>query len=616
MSLAAVAVMFLAAAPQERVKPRVCVVDYSDASNQLPQASVLGALEPALRRPFVVVPNRRVLMAARAERLPRSAWLEATGLSRLSKRLDFEVALAVRGLFAFGSWTIYLTAFDARTGEVLTEAHVLLSRPRLPESRARDLVTTLASALSRREAPVEATAPEPATGSAEPEEAEEPPVDVWEQATEALPKIRSSPESLVEALSTETRVEAGGQLTLEHYGFFSNGTPDQVTGRDDVDAAVRLKVVHPRATVFVSLLARVDFADPSRNRFEPDDAWLELNFPGVTVKAGRFVASWGAASLYNPSDVLNPVDLRDPLDPEKWGTLMLRVAVTLGPVTLEGSYLPVPEMHRIPLITGISAQGALMSRSRWVRGSVDVDVSAPVTFAVSPMAPPGPRPSNSQFALRALLSAGGVDVSLGYAWLVDRFPSAVLEAVPEAGVPLDTTVHVDWLFRRLHVLTFDAERTFGKLRLAGEVAAFLTRDLTATNRNVTDPYLVLDVGGDYQTGNFLGEQQLHFFLEFVTTQALVGRLPTEGLDLLRAPFRLSLLGRISWEVTSDLKVDLNATTSLERFDVLLSPRISYSFFDRVKARVGVDLLLGAPTGGFFGPWRDNSRFTVALESRF
>jgi hypothetical protein len=374
--------------------------------------------------------------------------------------------------------------------------------------------------------------------------------------------------------------------------------------------------VHPRATAFVSILARYDFADTTRNRFEPDEAWLEVNFPGLTVKAGRFVAAWGTASLYNPSDVLNPIDYRDPLDIEKWGTLMLKASVTLGPATLEAYYLPVPDVHRLPVISGISPSGQLESRSRWIRGDLDITGPAQLNFVVSPMQPPPPRPSNTQVAARALLSVAGLDVSIGYAYLIDRFPSQVLEAVPDPGVPLETTVYVDWLYRRLHVITLDAERTFGKLRLAAEAAAFLTRDLTATNRNVADPYVIIDVAADLQTGTFLGEQRLHFFLEFVTTQALVGKLPESGIDLFRSPFRLALIGRIAWEIRSDLHVNLNATTSLRRFDVFFSPRIEYSFFDRVKAAAGVDLLFGDANNGFFGPFRDNSRFIVTLESRF
>lgn len=607
--------LFVAATPGAGAKTRVCLIDVSDTSNQLVVAKVTPLLETELRKVFTVVPNRRVMRAAQAANLPRNGWFEAPALARLGAALGFEVGLGARGAATLGTWTVYLTAYDVSTGSVLGESHVTLTRPRLAEDRAHELVTSLVQALKKPEPvttpapePVVAPTPAPASGGGD---------DVWDQATEGFSSTSaSSPSSVVDTLRAETRVEVGGRVGFEHYAFFKNVDGDKLAGRDSVDGAVRLKAIHPRATAFVSILARHDFADPTRDRFDPDEAWLEVNFPGVTVKAGRFAAAWGTASLYNPSDVLSPIDFRDPLDSEKLGTLMLKASATLGPATLEAYYLPVPDVHRLPTIMGISASGQLLSRSRWVRGSVDLPGSAPVTFSVSPMVAPEPRPANSQVAARLLLSVAGFDVSLGYGWLIDRFPSQVLEAVPDPGVPLNTTVYVDWLYRRMHVITLDVERTFGKLRLAAEGAAFLTRDLTATNRNVADPYVIVDVAADLQTGAFLGDQHLHFFLEFVTAQALAGKLPETGLDLWRTPFRLALLGRIAWEIRSDLHVNLNATTSLRRFDVFLSPRLEYSFFDRVKAEVGVDLLFGDPDHGFFGPYRDNSRFVVSLESRF
>lgn len=600
-------------------KPRVCLIELSDSTNQVPVGPSIALLETELRRAFLVVPNKRVAKAAKQEKLPRNRWLEAPSLAKLSKRLSFDLALGARAASTFGTWTLYLTAWDAKTGEVRAETSVILSRPRIPESRARDLVFNLLEALG--------TAREPEKPAEPPVDTPPPPPpdsgtttgtgggDVWDMATEGFSAATTEATSS-ESLRSETSVEVGGRVGFEHYAFFTNAGPDKLSSRDNVDAAVRVKAVHPRATAYASVLARYDFADTSRNRFEPEEAWVELNFPGVSLKAGRFVSSWGTASLYNPSDVLNPVDLRDPLDPEKWGTMMVKASATVGPATLEAYYLPVPEMHRVPVITGIAPDGRLESRSRWIRGSIDVDVSAPVTFAVSPMQPPPPRPSNTQVAARALLSVGGADLSVGYAYLVDRFPSPLVEAVPDPGVPLNTTVHLDWVYRRLHVITLDAERTFGKLRLAGEAAAFLTRDLEGVNRNVTDPFVLVDVGADYQTSAFLDDQRLHFFLEFVTAQPLVGKVATEGMDLWRYPFPLSLVGRVSWEIGTDLKVDVNAVSSLKRFDVMLSPRLEYAFFDRVKAQVGVDLLLGDPDEGFFGPYRDNSRFIATVESRF
>ncbi len=362
-------------------------------------------------------------------------------------------------------------------------------------------------------------------------------------------------------------------------------------------------------------MARVDFVDPNRNRFDPEEAWVDLTFPSVSLKVGRVIVSGGTASLYNPTDILNHVDLRDPLAAEKIGALMVRATATLGRFNFEATYLPVPESNWFPVVSGVTASGVLVSRSRWVRGSIDPVGTVPVEYHLAPFTAPTPRPSNSQVAGRAEVSVGGADIGLGYAYLLDHLPSPSVEAVASAD-PTQTQVFIDWNYRRLHVITFDFERTFGRLRVAAEAAAFLTADLAAKNPRVADPYFIGDVGADVQTGDFLNGQHLHFFLEFSYARAIVGRLTTDGLDAFRYPFPLSLLGRVSWEVTTDLTFDVDAVSSLQRLDLFISPRLEYRFFDRVKAKLGVDVLAGSKTQGFFGPYAQNSRFVATVEARF
>lgn len=606
-------------------KQPVCLLDVTDGTGRASLPAFVKTLETELQANYTVVPNKKAARIARTKRIPRSQWLTPSGLKALATPLRFKLGLQARLTFAFGTWTLYLTAFDAATGEERGEAQVILSKPKLNADRARSLVFALGQALTRQAPPEgEPDAPQPEPTAPEPESPEAPEApsapstpDVWSEAAGDFgsPQDGAGP-SVAEGLRLDTTVEVGGRLGFEHYAFFENKDPTALGSRDNVEAAVRIKAVHPRVTAFASVLARSDFADASRNRFDPEEAWVEVTFPSVSVKAGRLLTTWGTANLYSPSDVLNSVDARDPLDAEKLGTLMLRVAATVGPATIEASYLPVPEAHRLPALTGIAPDGKLLGNSRWLRGSLDVTGSLPLTFHVGPFTPPPPRPSNSQGALRAEASVGGTDVGVGYAFLVDHLPSALIEAVPEAGIPLGADVYVDWAYRRLHVVAIDAERTFGKLRVAGETAAFFTADLQAQNPRVADPYMLLNLGADYQTSSFAGDQRLHFFLEFALAVPLAGKLATDGIDLSRYPFPRTLLGRVAWEIEQDLHVELNAISSLERFDLFLSPRVEYAFFDRVKARLGIDLLAGSATRGFFGPMHDNSRFIATVEAHF
>lgn len=601
----AVALSLVVAAP-----PRVCLVEVNDPRAQA-AAGLAATLETALGASFEVTSQRSLVAAGRALRLPRGAWAVAPGLGRLLERSGCEVPLRARLSFSTGAWSLSLVTLE-RSGAESVSVSISLGKPRLSSARARELVEALAARLAAPP-PVQTSAVEPAPSTPEtPAPAPAATNDGWTVDFDTPAAAPSVPETL----KLETTVEVGGRLAFEHYGFFVNDDASKLGGRDNIEGAIRLKAAHPRATLFASVLARVDLVDPARNRFDPEEAWAELTFPNVSVRVGRLLVSHGTATLYNATDVLNHVDLRDPLDSEKVGAVMARATGTFGPLTLEAAILPVPESHWFPEVTGVAPDGTLQSRSRWVRGSVDVAGSVPVTYRLAPLKAQTARPSNTQAFGRAEVSVLGADIGLGYGYLIDHIPSALVEAVPVGGLPTSAEVFIDWSYRRLHVITFDFEKTFGKLRLIAEGAAFLTADLRATNPRVADPYVLGVVGADFATGEFLGGQKLHFFLEFSIARALVGKISLEGLDGFRYPFPLSLLGRVSWSITDDLEVELNGVTSVERLDVLVSPRVAYQFFDRVKLKAGADVMAGDRLRGFFGPYASNSRFLVTVEATF
>lgn len=594
-------------ASSSQAAPSVCIVEFVDPRAQASTA-VVATLEAALAEAFTFVPTRRLSAEAWRLRLPRSSWVNAPTLEQLTEATACDTPVRARLMSTRGQWSLSLTRLVRTTGAETETVSVLLGKPRLPLERARALAADLSLRLLPSEPASSVVTPAEPPSPALPKPADD--------AAWSVTGFDATPApSLTESLKLETTVEVGGRVAFEHYAFFENVNASLLGGRDNVEAALRVKAAHPRATVFASVLARADFVDPSRNRFDPEEAWVELTFPHVSLKVGRLLVSTGTASLYNPSDVLNHFDLRDPLDPEKVGALMARAVATFGPVTLEAAVLPVPESHWFPEVSGVSPSGELKSRSRWVRGTVDVAGSVPVTYRLAPLRAQTPRPANTQAFGRMEVSVAGADVGIGYGWLVDHVPSALVEAVPAVGLPM-AEVFVDWNYRRLHVITVDMERTFGKLRLIAEGAAFLTADLPAQNPRVADPYVIGVVGGDLETPEFLGQQKVHLFLEFALARALSGQLTLDGLDSFRYPFPLTILGRVSWAITEDLVVEVNVFSSVERVDLLLSPRVEYQFFDRVKLRLGADVMAGDRTRGFFGAWANNSRYLATVEAGF
>ncbi len=607
----------VAAGPAPAEAPSVCLIQVTDPSGRASTAALTSTLEAALKVTFTVLPMKRIEREANALRLARSEWLTGSALAKLVARAPCTTPLVARLVSRAGQWSLELNTLEPGTSAEGETVRVQLNKPKLSLERAKQLVALLETELLRARA-VEPPPTEPHPDPSAPTVTPLGVKDEWSAATDdfAPATPTAAAPTTLESIRLDSTLEVGGRVGFQHFAFFENRDASLLGGRDQVEAAIRVKAIHPRATAFASVLARADFVDPTRNRFDPEEAWVDLTFPSLSVKVGRLIVSSGTASLYNPTDVLNHVDLRDPLMAEKVGALMVRATANVGRFSFEATYLPVPESHWLPQVSGVASDGTLVSPSRWVRGSVDATSSAPLEYHIAAFRPPTPRPSNSQVAARVEVSVAGADIGVGYAYLVDHLPSPLVESVTPAGDPTHTQVFIDWSYRRLHAITFDFERSFGKLRLTAEVAAFLTPDLGATNPRVADPYLLADVGGDLQSPEFLNGQRVHFFLEFAYARALTGVLTLDGLDSFRYPFPLTVLARIAWDISSDLNFEVDAVSSLQRLDLLISPRLGYQFFERVKARIGVDVLAGSKTRGFFGPFANNSRFIATVEARF
>ncbi len=448
------------------------------------------------------------------------------------------------------------------------------------------------------DAPIADSAP-PATGEGGGE-------DGWAVDTAFAPVNNGSPVEKAYELGGEVRVQSFTQVTREQ--------ADKLTGRADVTFSLRAKARLGNARLFGSLLARKDFMDPARDRIDSDEAYVALDSTHVRGSAGRMLLAWGTANLFNPTDLLNPVDRRDLLVPEKRGAWMARVELLAGPVKLEALYLPVFEPHAIPLPEAVTPDGVLISRSPWISGSVAQPSPIPLTYRMGQVRLPPLTVSNGQGAARLSAALFGVDLSLGYAFLYDRLPiSRPVLALAEP-IPVSGEVTLDLAYQRLHAVTFDFERTFGKLRVAGEALA--TKVVQPQPGDGEDLTLTYVIGADYVTPELGPGKTFHLFAELTETRALQGALADDFLGRLRHPFRRNVLARVSFQWSTDWQLEVTAVAALgSRADVLIRPAGELRLFDAVTARLGASLLLGDPET-FFGQYREHSRVEASLSATF
>jgi len=432
--------------------------------------------------------------------------------------------------------------------------------------------------------------------------------DAWDlQATGGFEDITA------EEVLEESTVEYGGRIGSEvlAYSRKVNGRRDVQRAR--VDLGFTAKAGIPWATAFGSFLARRDLGDSTRDRLDIEEAYIDVNNQRFALRAGFLMESWGKANLFNPTDVLNPVDMRDLLDPEKLGTLMLRARAFVGPLLIEGYILPAFESHRFPTADGLDGNGQLMSNNRWFVPPSPTINGLPAAYQFPTISNPAANLDNIEGGLRLSMSFAGVDLSAAYLVLTDRFPTVETSVQMLAGPP-SASVTTDLTYRRIHVITGDFERAFGGLRVAGEAIVVRTEDNSAVDPQVVNPFITGVIGFDYRTPQFAGDMSMHFFIEYYGSRALSGRLES-SVPFLRFPFNQAVLSRIRYEAKTNLRFDLDIVYSLDATDYLLYPRMEYVYNDLVTFEIGYQSLHGTDNR-FFGRFRRNSRAVTSMELRY
>lgn len=408
-------------------------------------------------------------------------------------------------------------------------------------------------------------------------------------------------------------VELGGNVRLEHFSYLDRLT-DKVNARNAFDLALRAKATKANLLVAGNLLVRRDLSAPERNRLEAEEAYILFNLDPFELLAGRTLLTWGSMSLLNPTDILNPMDLREPLVPEKLGVWVARARLILGTFALEGYWLPVAEQNQYPFFDSLDDKGLPRSRSRWLEDDVSFKDADDVLLRVSLPAPELPEPGLDawQGALRASGSLWGADFALAYGSLYDRMPVVHAALTP---APPFVDVEIQRQHKRLHFVAGEFEYALNEWHFAAEGLAVVTADPEAEDDEVPNPYFTVGAGVDYRSGELFHDHRLHLFADFFWTQALVGELREGELGDLRFPLGAAALGRVRYEAGQSLRFDLNVISSLERFDMVWNPQVEYLLGDNLSLQLGAAVLIG-DEDAFFGRFGGNSMLTLQAEALF
>ncbi len=272
-------------------------------------------------------------------------------------------------------------------------------------------------------------------------------------------------------------------------------------------------------------------------QIELDEAYVDYYADQFDVRVGKQRLSWGTALQINPTDVINPVNIQDPMG-DKQALYAAVVDYYLGHnIKLSGVWVPLfkPVMEVIPhpLIPG--------------------QVIVPEKVQ--------PKLANSELGLRtSFMGIKGWDFSASYFRGWEDFPTP--QVVP--GVPPQITAS----YRKMQMFGFDVATTMGDMGLWGEGAYFVPED--------ADGYYQFIVGGDYGFSNGL---------------VLIGQYYHRSGD--QSANNIIIAAEYPFGLMHSAR--LGAMYSLDSNEYMLSPEVTFSLADSTSLSLGVQYFSSSPS---------------------
>lgn len=278
-----------------------------------------------------------------------------------------------------------------------------------------------------------------------------------------------APPTLESLILQAPEIKIGANVIFAEWIYLQDA-PGKVPARHEVTGALQLTATTGLYTAQVRLLARNDFGDATRKRLEAEEAWVEVGYWGLRLRAGRNIVVWDPFinTLSAPGSPISPTDERDFIRSESLPINNVRLAYDLGALTFEAWYLPVPERTLGSFEPFTFERGRFVNPARWYTdGSTEAGIFGAATPArvVFQGAGPGgvilaapPTLQNAQGAARVFADFTSLRLSLAYGYLVSLSPTFV------AGAPnAEGTVTVTATYPRFHLVHFAGAYNIGIL---------------------------------------------------------------------------------------------------------------------------------------------------------
>ncbi|HEV8394829.1 MAG TPA: DUF1302 family protein [Vicinamibacterales bacterium] len=328
---------------------------------------------------------------------------------------------------------------------------------------------------------------------------------------------------------------------------------------------------------------------------EVREAFVDLRFGRLDVRAGRQIIAWGRADGINPTDNLSGQDLTllvpDDAD-RRLGTTAARASYYVGDVSVTAVWLPEFRGHEFALPAPPPGIAFVREVERW----------------------PG-----DQWAVRVERTGGAVDWSASYYRGFDLAPDLGV-AWHDGGTPGVRVSH-----HRVRVVGADMAANLGRFGLRAEAAYVATEDRHGLDPFVKNPFVFVVAGADRTFGGLLN-LNVQYLLRYVLDDPAMPA-PDGGLfsavasqqAIVNSQTRRVQHGasfRLAYKWLHDtLEAECAAAAYGAPSGAAIRPKMAYAVTDSWKVLAGAELLRGEASS-VFGLMKGNSTGYAELRWSF
>jgi len=464
---------------------------------------------------------------------------------------------------------------------------------------------------------------------------------------------------VAEAAPPEVRI--GGFAAFDYHQYVLD-LPGAVRATTMVRLAPRVRARYKFVRAAAEVELRHDFGDPGRGgRIILREATVGLQHKGFRLEGGALQERWGKMDVASPTDTFMVPDYEELFFPEPLPVPGIVVGYARGPVAVKGVFVPAFRPARFR-----HAEPSRWDMTRFLPQTQQVplpppagDYDVPLVYAEfldgSPTGPADGIASGFEGGFRVDLFLPSADLGVSFSTVHDRLPSwtdfeatndlaAFFGGGDEGLEEINAQLRIQPHHSRLFVPGFDVAVNAGPFVIRGEVAGFLTEDMTHENRLIDDPYVKYAVGVELMLQNLVGDFDLairaqyngdleirkdgddivnadedYTFISF-DEEARDAPLATDydtgstAVGAIRHPYKHAVYWNVNLGFTDELSLDLRGFVS-GAGDVLFTGKLAYLFLDRFEVSGGWMVIRGAD-GTLFAPYGDNHRVELGFRYNF